>query len=53
MLPRNVRSYWQDCCRFGAATNAEHAGHVATVGENRKLLVFSLAGRERTIGRKR
>jgi len=42
MLPPNVRSYGRDCCRFGAATNVEHAGHVATVGESRKLLVFSL-----------
>ena len=42
MLPLNVRSYWRDCCRFGAATNVEDADHVATVGENRKLLVFSL-----------
>src|SRR6478736_4301330 len=65
MLPPNVRSYGRDCCRFGAATNVEHAGHVATVGEGRKLLVILArrgqrdeqstmkSVRERTIGRKR
>jgi hypothetical protein len=37
MLPLNVRSYWRDCCRFGASTDVEDGDHVATVGENRKF----------------